>query len=84
MQDRDRIPYTPGEASINTVRVIITEAGHADPSAYEISGAYICLGARPCSVGDVAEKVIERRAGEQRTGNGDGRSEAFVQETLFT
>jgi hypothetical protein len=70
LQDRDRVAYQPGEASINHVRILVTEAGYADPGTHEVNGAYISLGAMSgCTVAEVAEAVIARRepAGGQGT-----------------
>jgi hypothetical protein len=61
LQDRDRISYQPGERSANIVRTMITEAGEPDATIHEVGGAYISLGARDCTVGEVAEHVIQRR-----------------------
>ena len=62
LQDRDRVPYTPSEQSIVLVRVIVVESGFPDPTQHQVNGAWISLGARECTVGEVAEHHMARTA----------------------
>lgn len=63
--------YQPGERGINHVRVIVTEAGCADPTAHQVNAAWIDLGAPVgATVGEVAEHLIERGKALTRSGQG--------------
>jgi hypothetical protein len=57
----DRELFSPGPGGTLLVQLAVLARGHPEPSVLRVGAAWIDLGApRPCTVGEVADRLVER------------------------